>query len=82
MRAQGNWGNALMAYGSLKKRYLEALADAPPPRSVNEAAAARAAKQQLLGAGTFCGANTLSHVQASRVCAPRQLSLLASCRGL
>ncbi len=47
---QGNWGNALMAYGVLKKRYLSELQESPPPRSYEERAAARAAEEQLTGA--------------------------------
>jgi hypothetical protein len=46
---QGNWGNALMAYGSLKRRYLDVLREGPPPASYEEDAAARAAEQQLIG---------------------------------
>ncbi|KAK9904083.1 hypothetical protein WJX75_004054 [Coccomyxa subellipsoidea] len=47
IKVQGNWGNALMAYGVLKKRYLSELRDAPPPQSYEERAAARAAEDQL-----------------------------------
>ena len=48
---QGNWGNALMAYGGLKRRYLDILREGPPPASYEEDAAARAAEQQLTGGG-------------------------------
>lgn len=47
---QGNWGNALMAYGILKKRYISELRQAPPPRTYEERAAARATEDQLIGA--------------------------------
>ncbi|CAL8470912.1 g10454 [Coccomyxa elongata] len=48
IKVQGNWGNALMAYGVLKKRYLSELRQAPPPRSYEERAAARASEDQLI----------------------------------
>ena len=51
--AQGNWGNALMAYGSLKRRYLEALQEGPPPQTREDATALRASEAQLLGARTL-----------------------------
>ncbi len=38
-----------MAYGSLKRRYLDVLREGPPPASYEEDAAARAAEQQLIG---------------------------------
>ena len=44
---QGNWGNALLAYGGLKKRLLEAVNDAPPPGPM-EASAVAASKAQIL----------------------------------
>ncbi len=53
MHAQGNWGNALMAYGSLKRRYLDALREGPPPQTRDDAAALRASEAQLLGARTL-----------------------------
>ena len=47
--AQGNWGNALMAYGNLKKRYLNALQDGPQPYSYEERDAASLAEEQITG---------------------------------
>jgi hypothetical protein len=47
---QGNWGNALMAYGILKKRYLNALREFPPPLSPDERAAMEDAEAQIMGA--------------------------------
>lgn len=46
---QGNWGNALMAYGTLKKRYLSALQEGPQPYSYEEQAATSLAEEQITG---------------------------------
>ena len=46
---QGNWGNALMAYGTLKKRYLSALQEGPQPYSYEEQDAASLAEEQITG---------------------------------
>ncbi len=46
---QGNWGNALMAYGTLKKRYLSALQEGPQPYSYEEQDAASLAEDQITG---------------------------------
>ena len=46
---QGNWGNALMAYGTLKKRYLSALQEGPQPYSYEEQDATSLAEEQITG---------------------------------
>ncbi|KAL0047178.1 hypothetical protein WJX82_008722 [Trebouxia sp. C0006] len=47
VKLMGSWGNALLAYGGLKKRLLEAVINAPPPGPV-EASAVAASKAQIL----------------------------------
>ncbi|DBB01005.1 hypothetical protein WJX77_011002 [Trebouxia sp. C0004] len=47
VKLMGSWGNALLAYGGLKKRLLEAVIDAPPLGPV-EASAVAASKAQIL----------------------------------
>ncbi|KAL0033584.1 hypothetical protein WJX79_005150 [Trebouxia sp. C0005] len=47
VKLMGSWGNALLAYGGLKKRLLEAVIDAPSPGPI-EASAVAASKAQIL----------------------------------
>ncbi|CAK0782613.1 hypothetical protein CVIRNUC_005815 [Coccomyxa viridis] len=49
VKVLGNWGNALMAYGNLKKRYLSALQEGPEPYSYEERDAASLAEEQITG---------------------------------
>lgn len=46
---QGNWGNALMAYGTLKRRYLADLREGPQPYTYEEQDAASLAEEQITG---------------------------------
>ncbi|GFR52203.1 hypothetical protein Agub_g14743, partial [Astrephomene gubernaculifera] len=48
-KAYGNLGNALLARGELKAAYLEALRSGPPPASLPEAEAQRAAEAAMTG---------------------------------
>ena len=68
-----------MAYGVLKKRYLSELRQAPPPRSYEERAAARASEDQLIGVPLHLVYTKVNFItRSSRMsCAPR--ALLALC---